>query len=83
MDFLALFDDVARHINHRYDLRSTDLTTLIVTIHQNSGKLTNNRRQRFAERVQSHVLDAIESAVVRRMQGLPLADDDPDANAQK
>lgn len=81
VDFLALFDDVARHINQRYDLRSTDLSILIVTIHQNGGKLSNNRRKRFAERVQAHVLDAIESAVARRMQGLLLADDDPDANA--
>ena len=30
VDFLALFDDVARYINQRYDLRSTDLATLIV-----------------------------------------------------
>ncbi|MDD2712852.1 MAG: Fic family protein [Simplicispira sp.] len=72
VDFLALFDDVARYINDRHDLRSTDLTTLIVTIHQNGGKLSNNRRKRFAERVQAHVLDAIESAVAQRMQGQPL-----------
>lgn len=80
VDFLALFDDVAHHINQRYDLRSTDLSTLIVTIHQNGGKLSNNRRKRFAERVQAHVLDAIESAVAQRMQGLPLADDDSDTD---
>ena len=69
VDFLALFDDVAHYINQRHDLRSTDLATLIVTIHQNGGKLSHNRRKRFAERVQAHVLDAIESAVVRRMEG--------------
>ena len=74
VDFLALFDDVARYINQRYDLRSTDLTTLIVTIHQNGGKLSSNRRKRFAERAQSHVLDAIEAAVARRMDGLPLSE---------
>ena len=72
--FLALFDDVARYINQRYDLRSTDLATLIVTIHQNGGKLSSNRRKRFADRVQSHVLDAIEAAVARRMDGLPLSE---------
>ncbi len=74
VDFLALFDDVARYINQRYDLRSTDLATLIVTIHQNGGKLSSNRRKRFADRVQSHVLDAIEAAVARRMDGLPLSE---------
>ena len=80
VDFLALFDDVAHYINQRHDLRSTDLATLIVTIHQNGGKLSHNRRKRFAERVQAHVLDAIESAVARRMEGLALAGDEFDAD---
>lgn len=74
VEFLGLFDDVARYINERYDLRGSDLATLIVTIFQNAGKLSNNRRKRFADRVQVHVLDAIEAAVVRRMQGQPLTD---------
>ena len=76
VDFLGLFDRVARVINDRYDLRSSDLTTLIVTIFQNGGKLSNNRRKRFAERVQAHVLDAIEIAVSQAMQGLPLTEDE-------
>ena len=67
--FLELFDDVARYINARHDLRSSDLTTLVVTIHQNGGKLSSNRRKRFADRVQPHVLDAIEAAVGRAMRG--------------
>ncbi|PKO60996.1 MAG: cell filamentation protein Fic, partial [Betaproteobacteria bacterium HGW-Betaproteobacteria-18] len=73
VEFLALFDDVARYINDRHDLRSSDLATLIVTTHQNGGKLSNKRRKRFADRVQAHVLDDIEAAVARRMQGLPLS----------
>ncbi len=76
VDFLGLFDRVARFINDRHDLRSSDLTTLIVTIFQNGGKLSNNRRKRFAERIPAHVLDAIEAGVGRAMQGLPLAEDD-------
>lgn len=36
------------------------------------GKLASKRRKRFADRVQAHVLDDIEVAVARRMQGLPL-----------
>lgn len=66
--FLELFDDVAKFINARHDLRSSDLSTLIVTIYQNDGKLSNNRRKRFAERVQTQVLDAIEEAVSKRMR---------------
>jgi len=76
VDFLGLFDRVARFINDRYDLRSGDLTTLIVTIFQNGGKLSNSRRKRFAERVPDHVLDAVEMAVSRAMQGLPLTEDE-------
>lgn len=74
VEFLGLFDDVARYINDRHDLRSTDLATLIVTIYQNGGKLSNNRRKRFAERVQAHVLEEIEAVVARRMAGQPLSE---------
>jgi len=76
VDFLALFDRVKRHINERHDLRGSDLANLIVTIFQNGGTLSNNRRKRYAERVQAQVLDAIEDAVRRAMQGQPLSDDD-------
>lgn len=70
--FLGLFDEVARHINARHDLRGSDLATLIVTAYQQGGKLSNNRRKRFADRVPAQVLDAIEAAVARRMRGEPL-----------
>ncbi|RZS58760.1 Fic family protein [Sphaerotilus mobilis] len=75
VEFLALFDQVKRHIDARHDLRGSDLATLIVTIHQNGGTLSNNRRKRYADRVQAHVLDAIEQAVRRAMQGQALDSD--------
>lgn len=71
-------DRVKRHINERHDLRGSDLANLIVMTFQNGGTLSNNRRKRYAERVQAHVLDAIEQAVSRAMQGLPLDDEDDD-----
>ena len=40
-----------------------DLATLIVTAFQNGGTLSNNRRKRFADRVQPAVLEDIEAAV--------------------
>ena len=76
VDFLGLFDDVSRYINDRHDLRGSDLATLIITTFQNGGTLSANRRKRFADRVQAHVLDAVEIAVARRMAGKPLTDDD-------
>ena len=68
MEFLELFDRVARSINDRYDIRNSDLTTLIVIIFQSAGKLSNNRRKRFAERVPDEVLEAIEAEVWVAMQ---------------
>lgn len=77
VEFLALFDRVKRHINERHDLRGSDLANLIVTIFQNGGTLSHNRRKRYADRVQTHVLDAIEEAVNQAMKGQPLDSDDP------
>lgn len=76
VEFLSLFDRVQHHINARHDLRGSDLATLIVTIFQNGGTLSGNRRKRYANRVQAHVLDAIEVAVHRDMQGQPLDGED-------
>lgn len=76
VQFLVLFDRVSRHINERHDLRGSDLANLIVTTFQNGGTLSNNRRKRYAGRVQPQVLDAIEQAVHQAMQGLPLSDED-------
>jgi hypothetical protein len=63
---------VKRHIDARHDLRGSDLATLIVTVFQNGGMLSINRRKRYADRVQPQVLDAIEQAVGRAMRGDPL-----------
>lgn len=77
--FLGLFDRVKRHIDERHDLRGSDLANLIVTAFQNGGMLTKNRRKRYAARVQEHVLGAIEQAVRRAMQGLPLDEEGDDS----
>lgn len=76
VEFLELFDRVKRHINEHHDLRGSDLATLIVTIFQNGGTLSNNRRKRYADRVQPHVLDAVETAVGRAMRGETLEDEE-------
>lgn len=78
IEFLGLFDRVKQHIDARHDLRGSDLATLIVTTFQNDGTLSNNRRKRYADRVQPQVMDAIEAAVRRAMQGQALDDDEPE-----
>lgn len=70
VSFLNLFDAVSGTINARHDLRGSDLSTLIVTAFQNGGKLSINRRKRFADRFQPHVLDEIEACVTQHMQGM-------------
>lgn len=70
--FLALFDDVAKYINDRHDLRSSDLPALIVTTYRNGGKLSSKRRKRFADRVQT-VLDDVEATVANRRLSLSLS----------
>lgn len=72
LEFLGLFDRVKNHINERHDLRGSDLAMLIVTIFQNGGILSGNRRKRYADRIQPHVLDAVEAAVSLAIQGQPL-----------
>lgn len=69
VEFLELFDRVQRHIDARHDLRGSDLATLIVTIFQQGGTLSNRRRKRYEGRVQPQVLDAVEQAVSRAMRG--------------
>ncbi|CAN7252428.1 Fic family protein [Pseudorhodoferax sp. LjRoot39] len=81
VEFLALFDRVKRHVDARHDLRGSDLATLIVTIYQNGGTLSNKRRKRYADRVQPHVLQAIEEAVRAAMQGKALDDEEPSPSA--
>ena len=49
-----------------------------MTTFQNDGTLSNNRRKRYADRVQAQVMDAIEAAVRRAMQGQDLDDDEPE-----
>lgn len=78
VEFLALFDRVKRYINERHDLRGSDLAALIVTTFQNGGTLSANRRKRYADRVQPHVLDAIEAAVSQAMQGHALDEEGRD-----
>jgi hypothetical protein len=78
VEFLGLFDKVERYIDARHDLRGSDLATLIVTIFQNGGTLSNSRRKRYDGRVQDQVLDAIEGAVRRVMQGQSLDDEESD-----
>jgi hypothetical protein len=76
VEFLVLFDKVKRYIDERYDLRGSDLASLIKSAHQNQGKLSKNRRKPFQHSVQEHVLDAIEQSVSSLMRGEEIQNED-------
>jgi hypothetical protein len=69
-EFLAAYDRVTRAVNERYDVRGSDLSTLVQCCLENDNKLSNNRRKHYATRVPPGVFELIESeAVAARAAG--------------
>jgi len=60
-EFLAQFDVLFKSVDARFDVRGNDLTTLVLACLQNNGKVSANRRKKFAVTVPEAVFDAIES----------------------
>lgn len=61
-EFLARFDAIVKAINDRFDVRGSELTTLVLSCLQNKGKVSANRRKKFELTVPAPVFDAIEEA---------------------
>jgi hypothetical protein len=59
-EFLARYDKIMKAVNERFDLRGSDLSTLVVCCLDNEGKLSRNRRKQFTGRVPESVFDYIE-----------------------
>ncbi|KQV46887.1 hypothetical protein ASC95_25545 [Pelomonas sp. Root1217] len=66
--YLADYDAVHRSINDRFDLRGSDLATLIVSAFEQNGALSSNRRKQYTHRVQPEAMDAIEAEVKKRIE---------------
>ena len=62
-EFLSDYDAVVRKINAEYDVRGSDLSTLVLTCFQNSGVVSKHRRKQFALSVPAPVFDAVQAAV--------------------
>lgn len=58
--FLMRYDRIAAAVNARFDVRGSDLSTLIVSCLDNGGKVSTRRRDQFADRVPGAVFDLIE-----------------------
>lgn len=59
--FLAQFDVIFKAVDERFDVRGNDLTSLVLACLQNKGKISANRRKKFADIVPATVFDAIEA----------------------
>jgi hypothetical protein len=59
-EFLARYDKIVKAVNEQFDLRGSDLSTLVVCCLDNEGKLSKNRRKQFTGRVPESVFDYIE-----------------------
>jgi hypothetical protein len=59
--FLQQYDTISKEVNARYDVRGSDLSTLIVSCMDNKGVISRRRRDQFAERVPEAVFALIES----------------------
>lgn len=59
--FLENYDTVVRTVNETYDVRGSDLATLVMMCLSNNGVVSKHRRKQFQYTVQPEVLDYIET----------------------
>ncbi|SHM53052.1 Fic/DOC family protein [Rhizobacter sp. OV335] len=64
-EFLARYDAIVRTVGERFDLRGSDLATLVLSALDNGGKVSNHRRKQFQNRVPDGVFDAVQAAATR------------------
>ena len=77
-EFLANYDKVYRAMDDQFDVRGSDLSLLIVNCLDQGGRVSNNRRKQFKDRVPESVFDALEAIVrdtLSRLEEDPAADD--------
>lgn len=58
--FLARYDHIVKAVNQRFDLRGSDLATLVRCCLDTGGTLSKKRRKQFVDRVPEKVFDFIE-----------------------
>ena len=60
--YLAAYDHIARAVNEKFDVRGSDLSTLIRCCLDNDGVLSKSRRKQFDGRVPEKIFDFIDEA---------------------
>ncbi|WP_133000581.1 Fic family protein [Luteimonas arsenica] len=59
-DFLERYDTIVAAVNAEYDVRGSDLSTLVVSCLDNHGVVSKRRRDQFGGRVPEAVFDLVE-----------------------
>lgn len=73
--FLACYDTVYRAVDERFDVRGSDLSTLVMMCLTNEGKVSNNRRKQYQYTVPEAVFEYIEEvAQAVLVQQRPMAE---------
>jgi len=62
-EFLDRYDRVIKAVNHRFDVRGSDLSKLVMMCLDNEGKVSRHRRKQFQYSVPEEVFEAIEEEV--------------------
>jgi Fic family protein len=62
-EFLMNFDRVFKNIDDRFDVRGSDLSSLILFAFEQGGRISRHRRKQYADRIPTETLDAIEAEV--------------------
>jgi hypothetical protein len=76
-EFLARYDRILKAVGGRFDLRGSDLSTLVVSCLDNGGKVSTRRRKQFAGRVPENVFDYLEEVAHEAL--LPGEEASPDS----
>jgi hypothetical protein len=74
--YLVDHDAIVRVVNEAYDLRSSDLATLVSICIDGNGHVSNTKRKTYGDRVSNAALDFIETttqAVLTRLQAMPVS----------
>ncbi|HSI61365.1 MAG TPA: Fic family protein [Ideonella sp.] len=61
--FLARYDTIVKAVDQRFDVRGSDLATLVLSCMDNGGKLSKRRRKQFEGRVPEALFGFLEAAV--------------------
>ena len=59
-EFLARYDKIVRAVDEKFDVRGSDLSSVVLSCLDNNGTISNRRRKQFEGRIPESVFDFIE-----------------------